>query len=158
MHASTGKQPGGVFKNFKNLQKMAYTFDKLTTTAECDRLLDRANQEKSELEHEATGYQLDTTATERTTAQAQSDLTSVNAQITAFTAALAALPDGPEKDAMASKIRRLNDRKDNLEERLAKSGSAGLLLMQLRKGIAEAQLAELNTFITGVTARKAALG
>jgi predicted nucleic acid-binding Zn-ribbon protein len=136
---------------------MAYTFDKLATVAECDRLLERANLEKTELNYEATGYGLDTSASERSVAQTQADLTSVNAQITAFTAALEALPDGEEKESMRSKIRRLNDRKDNLAERIAKSGNSGLLLIQLRKGLAEAQVTELNTFITGVTARKAAL-
>jgi hypothetical protein len=58
---------------------------------------------------------------------------------------------------MRSKIRRLNDKKDNLNERIAKSGNSGLLQIQLRKGLAEAQVAELNTFITWVTAWKAAL-
>ena len=56
------------------------------------------------------------------------------------------------------KIRRLNDRKDNLNERIAKSGNSGLLLVQLRKGLAEAQVGELDAFITGVTARKVAIG
>ena len=104
------------------------------------------------------GYTLDTNASERSVTQANADLTSVTAQITAFTAALDALPDGEEKENMRGKIRRLNDRKDNLNERIAKSGNSGLLMMQLRKGLADAQVAALDAFITGVTARKAAIG
>jgi predicted nucleic acid-binding Zn-ribbon protein len=121
-------------------------------------LPDRANLEKTELNHEATGYTLDTNASERSVTQANADLTSVTAQITAFTAALEALPDGEEKENMRGKIRRLNDRKDNLNERIAKSGNSGLLLVQLRKGLADAQVAALDAFITGVNARKTAIG
>lgn len=136
---------------------MAYSYDKLATIAECDLLLDRANQEKAELAHEVSGFELDSASTAKSVAQAQADLTSVNIQITAFTAALNALPEGDEKSKMAGRIRRLNDRKDNLEEKLANSGNSGLLLMEMRKEMAEAQIAALNTFITGLEARKAAL-
>jgi predicted nucleic acid-binding Zn-ribbon protein len=129
----------------------------LATVAECDILLDRANLEKEELVHDAGGYKLDTTATARSVAQAQADLTSVNVQITAFTAALEALPDGDEKTKMASRIRRLNDRKENLEERVSNTGNTGLLLIEMRKGLADKQVEELNSFIAGVEARKAAL-
>jgi hypothetical protein len=59
---------------------------------------------------------LDTTATERSTQQAQADLLSVNAQLLGFNAAFDALPDGPEKETMRNKIRRLNNCKENLEE------------------------------------------
>jgi len=58
---------------------------------------------------------------------------------------------------MRNKLRRLNDRKDNLEERLANTGNSGLLMMEMRKALAEAQVAALNTFIAGVEARKASL-
>ena len=136
---------------------MAYSYDKLATIAECDLLLDRANQEKAELTHEVSGFELDSASTAKSVAQAQADLTSVNIQITAFTAALNALPEGDEKTKMAGRIRRLNDRKENLEEKLTNSGNSGLLLMEMRKEVAEAQIAALNTFITGLEARKAAL-
>ncbi len=126
--------------------------NKKVRKAECDRVLDRANQEKAVLSHDAQGMALDTNSTERSTQQAQADLISVNVQITAFTAALDALPDGEEKESMRSKIRRLNDRKENLEERIGKSGNSGLLLMQMQRSLAEKQVKELNTFIKDVEA------
>jgi predicted nucleic acid-binding Zn-ribbon protein len=129
----------------------------LATVAECDILVDRANLEKEELVHDASGYRLDTTSTARSVAQAQADLASVNVQITAFTAALDALPDGEEKTKMASRIRRLNDRKENLEERVSNTGNTGLLLIEMRKGLADKQVEELDSFIAGVAARSAAL-
>jgi hypothetical protein len=54
-------------------------------------------------------------------------------------------------------IHQLNNRKGNLDERIGKSGNSGFLLIQLRKGLAEKHVDELNTFITGVEARKVAL-
>lgn len=99
----------------------------------------------------------DSDASLRSTTQAQADLHSVNAQVTGFQAAFDALPDGPEKTKMGSKLRRLNDRKENLEERLGNAGNTGLLPLQMQRGLAEKQVEELNTFIAGVEARKAAL-
>ncbi len=131
--------------------------NKKVRKAECDRVLDRANQEKAVLSHEAQGMVLDTTSSERSTQQAQADLLSVNAQMLGFNAAFDALPDRPEKETMRNKIRRLNDRKENLEERIGKSGNSGLLLMQMQRSLAEKQVDELNTFIAGVEARKVAL-
>jgi hypothetical protein len=76
--------------------------------------------------------------------------------MTAFTAAFDALPEGEEKAMMASRIRRLNDRKENLEERLCNTCNKGLLI-EMHKGLAEMQVEALGSFIVGVEARKAAL-
>jgi len=50
---------------------------------------------------------------------------------------------------MAGRIRRLNDRKDNLEEMLANTGNSGLLMMERRKALAEIQVGALTNFISG---------
>lgn len=136
---------------------MVYSTTKLQTVAECDTVLNRSNLEKAELEHRLGGIVLETNRNDGSLAQAQADLLSVNAQITGFTAAFNSLPEGPEKDDMQSKIRRLNDRKDNLEERLSKTGSVGLLMTEMHRGLIEKQVAEITAFITAVEARKAAL-
>jgi hypothetical protein len=78
--------------------------------------------------------------------------------MTAFTAAFDALPEGEEKTKMASRIRRLNDRKENLEERLCNTGNTGLLLIEMRKGLAEKQVEAPDNFIATVQVRKTALG
>lgn len=149
--------PGNLFLNSQKLKSMSYSVDKLASMAECDNVLNRANQEKAILDHKLAGLVLDTSASLRTTAQNNADLVSVNAQIAGFTAALNALSDGPDKEEMASKIRRLNDRKDNLEERISKSGNSGLLLMEMQRGMLEKQVTELTSFIDVVGVRKAAL-
>ena len=136
---------------------MIYSTDKLASVADCNTVLSRTTQEKAELQHKLGGLVLETSANDQSLATVNANLISVNAQITGFTAALAALPEGPEKTDMASRIRKLNDRKENLEERLSKTGSTGLLLTELQRGMLEKQVAEMDVFNTAIEARKAAL-
>ena len=136
---------------------MAYSTNKLTTVAECDKVLDLAKREKAVLDYKLTGLAIDTDENQRSNAQLTADLLSVNAQVTAFKAAFDSLPEGAEKTEMGSKLRKLNDRKENLEERAAKVGTTGLLLTEMERGMLEKQVEELGVFIAAVTARKAAL-
>jgi hypothetical protein len=136
---------------------MAYSTNKLTTVAECDKVLDLAKREKAVLDYKLTGLAIDTDENQRSNAQLTADLLSVNAQVTAFKAAFDSLPEGAEKTEMGSKLRKLNDRKENLEERAAKVGTTGLLLTEMERGMLEKQAEELGVFIAAVTARKAAL-
>ena len=114
---------------------MNYSVSKLATTADCDLVLDRAAIEKAEMEHKLSGLVLETNGTDRSLSQVRANLASVTAQITGFEAARDALPEGPEKVLMNSKIRKLNDRKENLEERLSQTGSTGLLLTEMQRGV-----------------------
>jgi hypothetical protein len=136
---------------------MAYSTNKLATVAECDKVLDLAKREKAVLDYKLTGLAIDTDENQRSNAQLTADLLSVNAQVTAFKAAFDSLPEGAEKTEMGSKLRKLNDRKENLEERAAKVGTTGLLLTEMERGMLEKQAEELGVFIAAVTARKAAL-
>jgi hypothetical protein len=136
---------------------MAYSTNKLATVAECDKVLDLAKREKAVLDYKLTGLAIDTDENQRSNAQLTADLLSVNAQVTAFKAAFDSLPEGAEKTEMGSKLRKLNDRKENLEERAAKVGTTGLLLTEMERGMLEKQVEELGVFIAAVTARKAAL-
>jgi hypothetical protein len=56
-----------------------------------------------------------------------------------------------------SRIRRLNDRKDNLEERKAKSGNNALLSNELERSRNEKQIAEIDVYINAITVRKGEL-
>lgn len=136
---------------------MDYSLFKLANTADCDAVLDRGNQEKAALEHRLGGLVLETSDNGRTLAQVNANLISVNAQIMGLTAAIDTMPEGPEKIEMGNRLRRLGDRKANLEERLSKSGSRGLLLTEMQRGLIEKQVAELTDFISAVETRKAAL-
>lgn len=136
---------------------MNYSTAKLATIADCDLVLNRCKLEKATLEHRLGGIVLENDRSDGTLAAAQASLLSANAQITGFTAAFDSLPLGPEKTEMGNKLRKLNDQKENLEERLGKSGTTGLLLSEMHRGRMEAELAELVIFVAAIEARKAAL-
>ncbi|MES2649246.1 MAG: hypothetical protein V4717_20375 [Bacteroidota bacterium] len=136
---------------------MDYSTAKLATAADCDFVIDRTSQDKAVLQHKLGGLVIETSGNERSLATVKANLISVNAQITGFSAAMAELPEGPDKADLVNKIRKLNDRKENLEESLAKTGSTGLLLTQLQRGMLEKQVAEIDLFVTAVETRKAAI-
>ena len=72
-------------------------------------------------------------------------------------AALADVPEGKDKVKLTDQLRRLNDKKCNLEARLRDAGSAALPDTELDAGLLQAQVAEIEAYIAEMEARKAAL-
>jgi hypothetical protein len=136
---------------------MDYSVSRLTTAAECDAATLQANDLKDDLSFEITLLTRERTGRERTALQIDTDLSSVTAQLLAFQAARDVMVAGPERDNFDNKIRRLNDRKENLEERKAKSGNVALLANELEQSRISQQIAEIDLFVAAVAARKAAL-
>jgi hypothetical protein len=136
---------------------MSYTTSKLQTKAECDKAIELANGRKEELIFDQTVSGRDLTDQEKSTAQTTASLVSTKAQITGTEAAIAVMPDGDAKLDLQSKLRRLNDRKENLEERLQKTGAAALLDTELNAALLSAQVVEINSYISAVTTRKGEL-
>jgi hypothetical protein len=136
---------------------MSYTTNRLQTAAECDKATSLATDRKNDFIFEQTlsGRQL--TGQEKATALTNASLISVRAEITGTEAAIAAMPDGEAKEDLVSKLRRLNDRKDNLEERLQKGGAAALLDAELDAQLLTVQVTEVDVFLAAVAARKAEL-
>ena len=133
---------------------MSYTVSKLTTVVECDQLLSNATDAKSDLQFSQTTLTRQTNDRMRSAAQLEATLATVLAQIDAFTAARDAMPPGPDRDNLTSRLRRLNDRKENLEERQSKSGAVALLDIEMELGLAAAQISVLDAFIDVVNTRK----
>jgi hypothetical protein len=137
---------------------MAYSTEKLLTSAECDQALDLAAQRKDDLQFEQTVQGRTLNNQSESVALANAKLVAVKAEITGQEAALATLPEGhPNRKVTESKIRRLNDQKDNLEERLESGGNAALLDDELDAGLTRAQIAEIDAYIAEVNTRKTAL-
>jgi hypothetical protein len=136
---------------------MSYSTSKLQTKAECDKAIELANGRKEELIFDQTVSGRDLTDQEKSTAQTTASLVSTKAQMTGTEAAIAVMPDGDAKVDLQSKLRRLNDRKENLEERLQKTGTAALLDTELNAALLAAQVVEINTYISDVDKRKAEL-
>ena len=137
---------------------MSYATEKLLTAAECDQALDLAAQRKDDLQFEQTVQGRTLNSQSESIALANAKLVAVKAEITGQEAALATLPEGhPNRKATESKIRRLNDQKDNLEERLESGGNAALLDDELDAGLIRAQIAEIDAYTVELTDRKTAL-
>jgi hypothetical protein len=136
---------------------MAYNLNLLTTEAECDQLISTANDTKSDFQFAQTNLTKRNNDRLRSSAKLTATLATVSAQITAFTAARNAMPDGPDKDAMNSRLRRLNDRMENLEESRNKAGAVSLLDNELERNMIDAQITEIDDFLVAVTARKEAI-
>lgn len=136
---------------------MSYSTAKLKTVAECTQAINIANDRKSNLQFEQTSLSRSLTDKEKNTDLANSNLISITAQITGTEAAIAALPDGDAKEALVNKLRRLNDRKENLQERLKRGGAIALLDTELETNLISLQLTEIDNYIAEVETRKAAL-
>jgi len=136
---------------------MSYSVNKLKTVAECDKSIAIATDRKNELLFEQTVSAKDLSDTEKTVDYVNSSLLSVKAQITGSEAAIEAMPDGPFKTKEVSKLRRLNDRKDNLEDRLQQGGAALLLDTELDEVLLQLQLTEIDAYIAAINTKKASL-
>ena len=136
---------------------MDYSVSRLSTIAECDLAITTATDLKDELEFEQLLLGRESTTRSRSAIQLDADLASTVAQIDAFEAARDAVTDPAERAVFESRIRRLNDRKDNLEERKAKTGNNALLSNELERSRNEKQIAEIDVYINAVTVRKGEL-
>lgn len=136
---------------------MAYPTEKLLTATECDQAIDMANVRIEAINYEQTLHGHALTGKERTTNSDTASLASVKAEITGVEAGIAVLSEGEEKRKQVSRLRKLNDRKDNLEERLLNGGNVSLLDSSLDATLLASQLTEINGYIAAINARKGTL-
>jgi hypothetical protein len=136
---------------------MSYSVSKLTTVAECDKATALATERKTDLQFEQTVSGKDLTDQEKVVQQTTINLITVKAEITGTEAAIAGMPAGEQKENYLDKLRRLNDRKDNFEERLRKGGAAALLDTELDAALLVAQITEIDAYLAAITAHKATL-
>jgi len=136
---------------------MNYNVSKLTTAAECDKAIALATERKADLQFEQTVSGKQFSDQDKAIQQSQIDLITVKAQITGMETVIAALPAGTDKVDYEGRLRRLNDRKDNLEERLHKGGPASLLDTELDAALYSVQIAEIDAYIAAINAHKATL-
>jgi len=136
---------------------MSYSTSKLLTKAECDQATELATERKNDFEFNQIVLGRNLTVQEKTAAFTSSSLLGVQAEITGTEAAITAMPAGDAKTGLESKLRRLNDRKDNLVERQQKGGNVSLLDFELDAALAAKQVDEITAYITAIATRKAAL-
>ena len=123
-----------------------YSVSRLKTIAECEQTLAMATSRKADLEFEKVALTREHNSLEKNTAVTMASLLSTKAEITGTEAAIREMPEGEPKREMVSKLRRLNDRRENLEERIQKGGTASLLDTELDAELISKQLAEVSVF------------
>ncbi len=136
---------------------MSYSLDKLKTIAECNAAVDLALARKENLLFEQTLQGKELRSLKKNAAQNKASLIAVKAQITGASAGITELPEGPDKKEMQSDLRRLNNRKDNLIERIEKGGSPALLDTELDGALLVIQVEAIDAYITAITAHRATL-
>ncbi len=134
---------------------MSYNVNQLSTVAECDQLIQMANDSKGDLQFAEVSLTRRNNGRMRTATRLTADLATVEAQIAAFTAARDAMPDGPDKDSIISRLRRLNDRMENLEESKSRTGPVALLETEMSRAMIVGQISVVDGFIAAIDARKA---
>ena len=137
---------------------MSYSFNSITTVADCDALLLLANREKSEI-----NYSIDTitrriNSMTNSAADLAADLAEVQAKLATVETIIASLPDGEAKEeaitermGLEYRLRVLNDRMDNY-------GAIALLRRENELEVQNAALDRHEIFITEIQNRRAQIG
>ncbi len=136
---------------------MSYNVLLLKSDEDCDLAKEKAEERKKEIAFAMTLTDKDYSDKQTTADKKNARLIEVNALIAGTTTAISSLSEGKEKKTLVSKLRRLNDRRDNLLDNLSNEGGAGLLDAALEVQLLQLQLAEIDKYIDAVNDRKAAL-
>lgn len=134
-----------------------YSFNKLTSTTDCDVLLNWAQKERADLAFRKIADERLKQNYSSTSVEIDAVLQRVLAELAAVQTIINALPEGPTKEDEVKRKIRLEYKKFVLENRKDSYGSVALLEKELELERTNKELAEIDAFITGVTAHKASL-
>ena len=136
---------------------MAYSLHLLTTWAQCDAVTAYANGKKKLLTYHdnETGHRIDNLTTSAT--KDSSELTGLNAYITAMTPVIATLPAGKDHDKQANDLRLKTDRRDTLVARQGQVGPEALVESQLDSHLVDVQTAPVQDLLDQVAAHRLTL-
>ncbi len=136
---------------------MAYSLTLLTTRAQCDAVLAYANAKLSLLTYQTTQAGRRTENLSTSASGMASELTGLNAYITAMTPVIATLPAGKDRDKQTNDLRVKTDRRDALLARQNQQGPEALVEAELDATLVDAQLPLVQDLIAQVTAHRATL-
>lgn len=134
-----------------------YSLNKITTVADCNVLLTWAEKEKSDLTFKQLSVERVTVNYSSTSVEVDAILQGVNIELNANLTVFNSLPEGPAKEDMEKKIKRLDYKKFLLENRKESYGSIALLEKELDLKRINKELNEVEAFITTITDHKATL-
>ena len=136
---------------------MNYSIANLTVVADCNTLLAWAAREKADLNYKKITIERVSQKYAETSLGLDAEIQGVIAEIAATETIIAALPDGPSKEAAQDKKVTLEYKKFVLENRKENYGTVALLQKESELGRIDQELAEVDAFVTAVEARVLAL-
>ncbi|CAF3773432.1 unnamed protein product [Rotaria sp. Silwood1] len=136
---------------------MNYSVNKVTSTADCDVLIELAGKEKDDLQYRKTTITHQNSNFANTAAEVEADLSSTNAQLTALNTVIAGLPAGAVKESNVTKQKRLELRAFLLNQKKENYGVIALLQNEMEQATVDAQIAEVDAFVVAVQNHKATL-
>ena len=133
---------------------MTYSFTLLSSKEDCDTAIAIARKNKNELEYRKITLEHKKQSSVESAVEIETALQAVNAEIAALETVIAGLPEGETKKDNISKKTKLEYKKFTLSERKESYGVLALLDTEVDIGCVEKDIAEFDTFITGVNERK----
>ncbi len=136
---------------------MSYSLSLLKTHADCDAVLTYCAGKSGLLNYHNTQTDHRTDNLTASASGLASELTGLNAFITAMTPVVATLPTGKDRDKQQNDLRLKTDRRDTLVARQGQTGPEALVESQLDQALIAAQLPLVQDLIAQVTALRATL-
>ena len=146
-----------IFPKNQKSYTMAFSLELIALPEEADNLIRTAQRDKRTFEHRKETFELRTENSAENAAQQQFDLAAAQAQLTAVTATIASLPEGPRKEEEITKKMALEVRIRKINESGSKTGAVAVIEQEYDADLLERQITGIDEFIVEVTARKAAL-
>ncbi len=132
---------------------MNYTVSLLTSKPDCQALIDIVNAEKEGLGYRKTGLERQHQSATLTSAEIETELASVNAELQALNAVMDSLPEGPTKVETLRKVKKAEYKKFLLEQRKDNYGVLSLLEKEYDISCIERDIQEADAFIADIKAR-----
>lgn len=136
---------------------MNYSVINLSTVADCDALLNRANTEKADIQHARYSDLRLTVKYAQTSIALDTELQSVIVEIATYESIFPNLPEGPVKDDIEIKLEKAKHKKFLLEHRRESYGVIALLERERDVAYADRQLLEVDAFIEAIMERRDSL-
>jgi len=132
---------------------MNYTVSLLTTRPDCEALIELANSEKGTLAYRKVGLERQILNATVTTAEIESSLLAVTAELAGLQQVYDNMPEGPTKQNIFTSITKATYKKFLLEQRKENYGVLALLEKEYDIASVDRSIAETDDFIDQVTVR-----
>ncbi|MFT3909350.1 MAG: hypothetical protein QM737_08000 [Ferruginibacter sp.] len=136
---------------------MQYSLAAITTTADCDAIIEMASLEQEELVFQKTLQERQYRLVTSGSTGVDAELTGLISEITGLETAAANLPEGPAKQSLTDRLADLRHKQYQLEKRRRRYGIPALLQKEYEITAIEKQIAEHVNYMDAVTQRKADL-